>query len=290
TCGLVYELLAGTVASYLLGDSVLQFSTVIGVYLFAMGAGSWLSRFFEKDLVRVFVEVELGVALLGGFSTAAFFLAYSYLGPFHLVLYGVVFLIGVLVGLEIPLLMRILKDNLEFKELVSRVLAFDYLGALVASLAFPLVLMPVLGVMRTPMVMGLLNAGVGLWATWLLRPLFKGGVAALRSRAALVMALLAAGVYFSNALLACAEAGRYGRRVVFARTTPYQRIVVTRGQGGVFRLYLNGHLQFTSLDEYRYHEALVHPAMVAAGSPRRVLVLGGGDGLALREVLRHPSV
>ncbi len=290
TCGLVYELLAGTAASYLLGDSVFQFSTVIGVYLFAMGAGAWLSRHVETGLARCFVEVELAVALLGGLSAPIFFLAHAYLGFFHVVFYGVVFLIGLLVGLEIPLLMRLLKDRVEFKDLVARVLAFDYVGALIASLAFPILLVPYLGVMRTSMAIGILNAAVGLWATWLLRPLIKGGVAGLRARGVLLILLLAAGIVGAERLVLLAEENLYPDAVVFARTTPYQRIVVTRGPGSGFRLYLNGHLQFNSVDEYRYHEALVHPAMASVRAPRRVLVLGGGDGLALREVLRHPTV
>src|SRR5262245_1338241 len=128
-CGLVYELLAGTLASYVLGDSVTQFSLIIGLYLFAMGIGAWLSRFVDSGLARVFVEVELAVALLGGLSAVLLYLSFAYLRFFHVVLYGMVLLIGTLVGLEIPLLMRILKDQLEFKDLVSRVLAFDYVGA-----------------------------------------------------------------------------------------------------------------------------------------------------------------
>ncbi|MBI1916262.1 MAG: polyamine aminopropyltransferase [Planctomycetes bacterium] len=290
TCGLVYELLAGTAASYLLGDTVFQFSTVIGVYLFAMGVGSWLSRFIDKQLAWVFVEVELAVALLGGLASPIFFLGHAYLSFFQVVLYAVVFLIGTLVGLEIPLLMRILEGTIEFKDLVSRVLAFDYVGALIASLAFPMLLLPSLGIMRTSLAIGIVNALVGLWATWLLRPQIKGSVTALRARAILVIVLLGVGIVFSNRLILFAEEGIYADPVVFTRTTPYQRIVVTRGTGGVFRLYLNGHLQFNSVDEYRYHEALVHPAMAAVVSPKRVLVLGGGDGLALREVLRHPNV
>src|SRR5215471_4876460 len=127
TCGLVYELLAGTLASYVLGDSITQFSIIIGVYLFALGVGSWLSRFVESGLAHRFIEVELGVAILGGASAPLLFLSFARLSYFHIVLYGVVFAIGVLVGLELPLLMRILKDNLEFKELVSRVLTFDYI-------------------------------------------------------------------------------------------------------------------------------------------------------------------
>src|SRR5437660_9772258 len=176
TCGLVYELLAGTLASYVLGDSVTQFSLIIGIYLSALGAGAWLSRFIERELARTFVDVELAVAVLGGASAPLLFLSFAHLSFFHVVLYGVVFLIGLLVGLEIPLLMRIMKDQLDFKELVARVLAFDYLGALLASLLFPLLLLPKLGLVRTSLVFGMLNAAVGLWATWVLRPLLPRGV------------------------------------------------------------------------------------------------------------------
>src|SRR4051812_10604805 len=124
TCGLVYELLAGTLASYVLGDSVTQFSFIIGIYLFALGVGAWLSRFVDTGLARCFIEVEFGVAILGGLSAPLLFVSFGRLGYFHLVLYGMVAAIGVLVGLELPLLMRIVKDQLDFKELVSRVLAF----------------------------------------------------------------------------------------------------------------------------------------------------------------------
>jgi len=290
-CGLVYELLSAAIASYLLGDSIFQFSTVIGVYLFAMGVGSWLAGFVGEQVAWVFIEVELGVALLGGASAPVLFLSNAYLSFFPVVLYVLIFLIGMLVGLEIPLVMRILKDNLEFKDLVSRVLAFDYIGALVASLAFPLLLVRYLGMMRTSMGIGLLNAAVALWATWLLRQQIKGGVALLRARAVLLMVVLVGGMVLSNQILSLAEEELYGgERVVFARTTPYQRIAITRSGSGPFKLYLNGHLQFNSLDEYRYHEALVHPAMMSVKQPRNVLIMGGGDGLALREALRYRSV
>ena len=106
TCGLIYELIAGTLASYVLGDSVTQFSTVIGVYLSAMGLGSWLSRYLERNIAIRFVEIEIAVALVGGTSAAVLFLAFSHLEPFRVVLYGLVVVVGTLVGLEIPLLMR----------------------------------------------------------------------------------------------------------------------------------------------------------------------------------------
>jgi len=289
TCGLIYELLAGTLASYVLGDSVTQFSLIIGIYLFALGVGAWLSRFIETGLARRFIEVELGVALLGGLSAPLLFLSFARLTYFHIVLFGVVFGIGVLVGLELPLLMRILKEHLDFKELVSQVLTFDYIGALVASLLFPLFLVPKLGLVRTSLIFGLFNAGVGLWATWFMRSLIKGEVTGLRVRGAIVVTLLIIGVIKANSLTALAEDELFAEDIIYARTSPYQRIVVTRAKAG-FQLFLNGHLQFNSGDEYRYHESLVHPAMMSAGSARRVLVLGGGDGLALREILKHPEV
>src|SRR5215212_1701469 len=293
TCGLVYELLAGTLASYVLGDSVTQFSLVIGIYLSALGAGAWLSRFVEKELALRFVEVELAVAVVGGASAPLLFLSFAHLSFFHVVLYGVVFLIGVMVGLEIPLLMRILKDHLDFKELVARVLAYDYAGALIASLLFPIFLVPKLGLVRTSLMFGFLNAGVGLWATWLMRPLIGGGVTRLRAQACVVMALLAVAFVKADALTSLAEDAMFADDIVYTKTTHYQRIVVTRNRAG-FQLFLNGNLQFSSADEYRYHEALVHPAMALAAegsrAVRRVLVLGGGDGLALREILKYPSV
>jgi spermidine synthase len=288
TCGLIYELLAGTLASYVLGDSVTQFSLIIGIYLFAMGVGSWLSRFIDKALARRFVDIELAVAILGGFSAPLLFISFSRVSYFYAILYLVVFAIGVFVGLEIPLLLRILKNEIEFKELVSRVLAFDYIGALLAAILFPIFFVPRLGLIRTSLVFGMLNAAVALWGTWLLRPLIKGGITALRVKAVVVMALLLIGLIKANTLTQLAEDEMFADEIVYTKDTPYQRIVITRGRAG-FQLFLNGNLQFSSTDEYRYHEALVHPAMLSS-NPRRVLVLGGGDGLAVREILKYPSV
>lgn len=289
TCGLIYELLAGTLASYVLGDSVTQFSLIIGVYLSALGVGAWVSSFIRKNLARTFVEVELGVALLGGTSAPLLFLSFAQLTWFQPILFGVVFSIGVLVGLELPLLMRILKDHLDFEDLISRVLAVDYIGALVASLLFPMLLVPRLGLVRTSLVFGLLNAGVGLWGTQLLRPIIGGSVRGLRIRALLVIALLLAGLINADRLTSLAEDRLFQNPIVYSVTTPYQRIVVTK-DGPSFQLYLNGNLQFNSIDEHRYHEALVHPAFAATKTTKRVLVLGGGDGLALREILKYDRV
>ncbi|HEY6174751.1 MAG TPA: polyamine aminopropyltransferase [Kofleriaceae bacterium] len=288
-CGLVYELLAGTLGSYLLGDSVTQFSLVIGLYLSAMGGGAWLSRRITGSLARRFIEIELAVAVVGGASAPVLFLAFGSVAHFQVVLLGFVAAIGVLVGLELPLLMRLLEGQIAFKDLVSRVLTFDYIGALAAAVMFPLVLVPKLGLVRSSLAMGAANACVGLWGTWLLGDRLGAACRGLRLRAIGVLAAMAVALVFANRFTTWAEDEMYADPVVFSETTPYQRIVVTRGRAG-FQLFLNGNLQFASADEYRYHEALVHPAMMAAESPRRALILGGGDGLALREVLAYRAI
>jgi spermidine synthase len=291
TCGLIYELLAATVSSYVLGDSVTQFSLVIGIYLSAMGVGSWLSGYLDKDLAKRFVEVEMGVALLGGFSAPILFLTFANVTYFNIILYSMVFSIGALVGLEIPLLMRILKDELDFKQLVARVLALDYVGALLASLMFPIFLVPRLGLNRTSLIFGMLNAAVGLWGTWLLANLIKKrDLNILRLKGFVILILLLIGFIKADTLTSLAEDGLFADNIIYAKSSQYQRIVVTKGKTG-YALFLNGNLQFNSFDEYRYHEALVHPAFAAHdGAAKRILVLGGGDGLAVREILKYPQV
>lgn len=288
TCGLIYELIAGTLASYLLGDSVTQFSTIIGAYLFAMGIGSYLSQFIRRNEVGMFIQVELLVGMVGGCSAALLFMLFSEVDSFRVLLYAMVTIIGALVGLEIPLLLRILKDRLEFKELVSQVFTFDYVGALLASLLFPLVLVPHLGLVRSSFLFGGLNVVVALATLHLLRR-HVAWARSLQSAGLIVLAGLIAGFAFSDRLLAWSEKAAYADTVIFARSTPYQRIVITR-EASDLRLYLNNNLQFSSRDEYRYHEALVHPGLARLTGPANVLVLGGGDGIAVREVLKYPSV
>ncbi|CAN5479218.1 polyamine aminopropyltransferase [soil metagenome] len=290
TCGLIYELLAGTLSSYVLGDSVTQFSLIIGIYLFAMGVGSWASRYIDRNIAEKFVDIELAVAVIGGFSAPLLFLTFANLSYFGIVLYSMVFIIGTLVGLEIPLLMRILKDELDFKDLVSKVLALDYIGALAASLLFPIFLVPKLGLNRTSLLFGMLNAAVGIWGTWLLEPLIKRNINILRVKGFVILALLFIAFIKADSLTTLAEDNLFTDNIIYAKSSPYQRIVVTKGKTG-HALFLNGNLQFNSFDEYRYHEALVHPAFAAFGeNPKRILVLGGGDGLALREILKYKSV
>jgi spermidine synthase len=291
SCGLAYELIAGALSSYLLGDSVLQFSTIIGCYLFAMGVGAHFSKYVrDEDVLARFIDIELAVGLIGGLSAAMLFMTFSWMAaPFRTLLYVLVFMVGALVGMEVPLVMRALnaRDTV-FSELVSRVLTFDYLGALAVSLLFPLVLAPHLGLVRTGFLFGMLNVAVAFWTLHAFRAELRGsGGRALR--AGLVMLVLMAGFGLSDRMVKWGEHGLFGDEIVYATTTPYQRLVITRWKDDT-RLYINGNLQFSSRDEYRYHEALVHPLLERLPWAKSVLVLGGGDGLALREILRYPNI
>ncbi|MBN8826214.1 MULTISPECIES: polyamine aminopropyltransferase [unclassified Spirosoma] len=288
TCGLIYELVAGTLASYLLGDSVTQFSTIIGVYLFSMGIGSWLSKYLDGNLLKWFIQIELLVGLVGGFSVPLLFVLFEQVASFRLLLYLLVGFTGALVGLEIPLLMRILENQITFKDLVSRVFTFDYIGSLLASLVFPLWLVPQLGLIRTSLFFGLLNVGVAGFLLYRFAETrsFRAVFTAILGLS--ISGLMAAFVY-AEKIMAYSEGATFQDAIIYSKSTPYQRIVLTRNNREL-RLYLNGNLQFSSADEYRYHEALVHPAMQARPTARRVLVLGGGDGLAVRELLKYPAI
>jgi spermidine synthase len=288
TCGLIYELVAGTLASYLLGDSITQFSIIIGSYLFAMGIGSYLSKFLKGNLLAWFIRIEILVGLVGGSSAAILFVLFEQIVYFRVILYAQVIMTGILVGLELPILMRILKDRLKFTDLVSRIFTFDYIGALFASLLFPLVLIPYLGLLRTSFFFGLLNISVALVVSYRFGDELSSR-RALRWSAWLGILVMLMGIVLSDKLTSISESLTYADAIIYAKSSPYQRIVITRSKND-WRLFLNGNLQFSSEDEYRYHESLIHPGLSRISNPSNVLILGGGDGMAAREILKYPSV
>ncbi|NKC14598.1 MAG: polyamine aminopropyltransferase [Gammaproteobacteria bacterium] len=287
-CGLVYQLLAGTISSYLLGDSVFQFSLVIGVFMAAMGAGAFWSRHIRGNLAGAFVTIQVVLGILGGFSAALLLFAFSALANYETILLFVLISTGTLVGLEIPLIVRLLREEQSLRVNLSSVLSLDYAGALVAALLFPLVLVPQLGLIRTSLLFGLLNVAVGVLALKALHHLIPRPRAHYFYTCAAATALLISFIG-AESIERFFETRLYTGTIVHAETTPYQRIVIT-ADGAETNLFLNGGLQFSTIDEYRYHEALVHPAMTIAERHLKVLILGGGDGLALREVLRYGDV
>ncbi|MBP6531930.1 MAG: polyamine aminopropyltransferase [Bacteroidia bacterium] len=288
TCGLIYELIAGTLASYLLGDSVTQFSTIIGIYLFSMGIGSYLSKFITKNLLSWFIQIEILVGVIGGISSTILFLCFDQVSGFHIILYSLIILTGTLVGLEIPLLMRILKDEFDFSELVSKVFTFDYIGALFASILFPLFMVPYLGLLKTSYFFGLLNVIVAVILCFRFEPMIRY-LKFLKFQAIAAVLFLLLGFVYAEQIQSYAETLTYSENIIYSKSSPYQRIILTSDRG-ITKLYLNNNLQFSSADEYRYHEALVHPGLSRMEEPKSVLILGGGDGLAVREVLKYPTV
>jgi spermidine synthase len=286
---LIYELIAGAVSSYLLGSSVTQFSLVIGIFLSAMGLGSYLSKFIEKDLLLRFIQIEICIGLIGGASALILFSGFTYTDIYLIFMVSVTGSIGTLIGLEIPLLIRILRAREESLSLtVSNVMTFDYIGSLAAALAFPFLLLPHLGLLRSSFMSGLLNIGVAWLATEYFRDELKR-VSALRLCSIAGIVVIGIGLIFSTRLVGLLEDRMYPDEVIYAKQTPYQRLVITKWRHDV-RLFIDGNLQFSSRDEYRYHESLVHPAMNLSKHRNKILVLGGGDGLAAREILKYPDV
>ena len=286
-CGLIYELLIATLSSYLLGSSVTQFSLSVGLFVGSMGLGSWLSQRVTKRLLAVFVGLELLLGIVGGASAASLYWAYS-AGPFYwVVLLGFLVVIGALVGIELPLLVRLMDRYGQLRTIVAQALTFDYIGALAGSILFPLVLLPALGIMRVAFLVGLVNVGVAVYTLHTFRARLRGGAPYLLCAGAALV--LAVGFTQSLRLTGFFERRLYEDEVIYARQTPYQRIVFTRWRDDL-RLFLDGNLQFSSTDEHRYHETLVHPAMGLSASREHVLLLGAGDGLAAREVFRWPDV
>jgi spermidine synthase len=290
-CALTYELVVATLSSYLLGDSITQFSLTIGFFLFAMGIGSLLSRRIKRNELRWFIIVELSVAFFGGTSAVLLYATFSSADLFYyVVMIAVSLAIGICVGLEIPLLTRIVADRSALSDALADVLSIDYLGALIGSLAFPIILLPLLGVTLTAFLMALCNLLVAMICLYTFRSYLSG---VWRQRlwigSSLMVCMMLGGAIVSTDLVRLLEQQLYTDAIIYSQQTPYQRIIIT-ARTRDYRLFLNGNLQFSTIDEYRYHEVLVHPVMSLPRSHERVLVLGGGDGFPARELLKYPDV
>ncbi len=290
-CGIVYELIIGTVSSYLLGNSVYQFSLTIGFFMFAMGIGSYLSRFIGQNLIEAFVYVEMALAIVGGLCSIALFMLFPYAPWFYTTAqFAFILLIGALVGLEIPLLTRVLAERRGTRRSIADVMSLDYVGALIGSVAFPLLLLPSLGLITSSFAIGLINIAVAMLSVIWLRDHLRRPRAMMVAVLTILAALIALTVAASW-LTAKAQQHLYFDRIVWSKQTPYQTLVVTQTwRKNDLRLFIDGHLQFSEYDEHRYHEALVHPAMASGPVAKNVLVLGGGDGLAVREILKYDQV
>ncbi|MFE1769387.1 polyamine aminopropyltransferase [Streptomyces angustmyceticus] len=305
-CGLVYELELVALATYLVGDSVTQASIVLSVMVFAMGVGALLAKRMRCRAAVGFGAVEAGLALVGGSSAMALYACFAWFGQSRSALVGFSLAIGILIGAEVPLLMTLIQRvrRQDAGGAVADLFAADYVGALVGGLAFPFLLLPGFGQLTGALLTGGVNAVAGaVLVLWLFRDDLSARARwSLLAANAVVLALLAAGVLLAAPFERAARQAVYGSSARVAVQTGIQEVVMTggtgagggagrgrKGLGGPLALYLDGRLRVSAETEYRYHEALVHPAM-AGGPHGRVLVLGGGDGLAVREILRHRAV
>jgi spermidine synthase len=300
-CGLVYELELVALATYLIGDSVTQASVVLSVMVFAMGIGSLAAKRLRWHAAASFGAMEAALALVGGCSAMALYAVFAWTGAWgglwesgsRCLLVAFSLAIGLLIGAEVPLLMELIQRvrRQDAGGAVADLFAADYVGALVGGLAFPFLLLPLLGQLTGALVTGAVNAVAG---GVLVLGLFRGDLTRRARRLLLlanlaVLAVLATAAVLVDDFERAARQAVYGEHVRVAVQSGIQEIVLTGGTDGrPVALFLDGRLRVSGRDEHRYHEALVHPAMT--GPHARVLVLGGGDGLAAREVLRHPGV
>ena len=289
-CTIIYELLIGSVSSYFLGDSIKQFSIVIGLTMTAMGIGTLISRLINKDLIYYFILIEIILAVIGGLSVPILYYSYVVQEFYYFMMCILILAIGILIGLEIPLLTRIMEKYYNLKDNISNVLSLDYLGAFVATLLFPFVLLPILGIFNTSIFAGFLNLLVGILNFyWFKDKITNKKGFKLKSLSVFISILLVFFVLCSDYLMKNWENTVFDDRVIFSKQTPYQKLVMTKNKEDI-RLFIDGNVQFSSIDEHRYHELLVHIPMSLVKNREEVLILGGGDGLAAREILKYSDV
>ncbi|WP_246475928.1 polyamine aminopropyltransferase [Brevibacterium renqingii] len=293
SCGMVYELALVALGSYLLGDTIVQASIVLAVMVFAMGIGSLATKRLTEFAAVSFALIEAALGVIGGLSVILLYLAFAFADVYTVAMVAMAFVIGALIGAEIPLLMELVQRIRAQKasSAVADLFAADYVGGLIGGLAFPFLLLPLLGLPRGALAVGMTNTVVGvLIVLWLFRTeLARTSQALLAALLVLIVGGLTVVWVFTDDIEVTTRQRLYRDPIVHSQRSDYQEIVLTEApKTGDTRLYLNGDLQFASVDEYRYHESLVHPLM--NGPRRKVLVLGGGDGLAVREILKYPDV
>ncbi|WP_026652983.1 polyamine aminopropyltransferase [Butyrivibrio proteoclasticus] len=288
-CSMCYELIISAVSSYLLGNSTMQYSTTIGFYMCALGLGSYISRYFGKKLFNIFVMIEISIGIIGGVSSLVLFLSNIYIQAYPVVMYLITIMIGTLAGAEIPILTRIIEeDEQNLKMTLSSIFSFDYVGGLVGSIAFPILLLPKLGYFATSFLCGLMNILAAIMIIIKFRDRIEN-YKIYRLVTIIIAIFMILGMIFSDNISDSIEGGLYRDRVVLIEQTQYQKIVMTKHKDDT-RLFIDGNCQFSTKDEYRYHEALVHVPMSKVANRENVLILGGGDGMAVREVLKYDTV
>ena len=286
--GIVAEFVLSTLATYLIGDAIFQWTIVMSLMLFAMGLGSRLSRFFTGQLLEVFILAEFLLSILCASSAETAYGLAAFTKYTALIIYTQAFMIGCLIGLEIPLVTRLNDEYEELRANIAGVMEKDYFGALLGGLVFAFIALPYLGMTYTPIILGSINFLVASFLLWRFYALVRKKKT-MMACFFFTFLFLTAIALLAEPIIRFGEQKKYKDKVIYAKQTTYQKIVMTRWKS-YYWLFINGQEQFSTYDEDRYHEPLVHPAVKIARGSGKILILGGGDGLALREVLKHANV
>lgn len=288
--GVVAEYILSTLATYFLGDSVMQWTMIMSVMLFSMGLGSRISKGIKVHLLEKFIFIEFTLSLLVAFSSLIVYTVAAWSAYTGIVIYGMSILIGLMIGMEIPIVVRLNEEFQALRTNISSVLENDYYGSLAGGVFFAFVGLPYLGLSYTPIVLGFVNFAV---AVGLFLVLWQKLEVRLKTRivsfASVVGVVLIAAFFIAQPIIQFGEQKKYKDKIVYSEQSKYQKIVITQWKDN-FWLFINGNQQLSSFDEEMYHEPLVHPALSLAKKPYNILVLGGGDGCAVREILKYPDV
>ena len=288
--GIVAEYVLSTLATYFLGDSVFQWTMIVSIMLFSMGLGSRISKYFSKNLLQRFILIEFTLSVLTAYVSVITYSASAYYGNSYLIIYSLSIIVGLLIGMEIPIVIRL---NDQFEKLhvnVSSVMENDYYGSLVGGVFFAFIGLPYLGLTYTPIILGSINFSVAIGLYFMLKSaLGDKQIVKINILSLCVFLLLISGYLFAQPIISYGEERRYKDKVVYEEQSKYQKIIITQSKED-FWLFINGNQQLSSIDEVMYHEPLVHPVMRLSKNPTDILVMGGGDGGAVREILKYPSV
>lgn len=288
--GIVAEYLLSTLASYLMGDSIYQWAMMISIMLFAMGLGSRVSKSIKSNLISSFIYIEFVLSILVSFTVIISYTFTIFNIHAGFIIYSMAVAIGLLIGMEIPVAIRI---NDEFETLrvnVSAIIEKDYYGSLAGGVFFAFIGIPIFGIIYTPFILGAVNfvvACILLVFIWKYIPQNKKRKYLFFSFLVAILILL--GSIVAKPIIEFDEQTKYKDKIVFSKQSKYQKIIITQWQNHYW-LYINGNQQLSTIDEIMYHEPLVHPVMMLHGYPQNVLVLGGGDGCAVREILKYKSI
>ncbi|MHC4268150.1 MAG: polyamine aminopropyltransferase [Planctomycetota bacterium] len=286
--GIVAEFVLSTLASYLLGNPILQWTILMSLMLFAMGLGCRISKYILHNLLDKFIFLEFSLSILCGVSVALCYWSSTFSKSTGLFIYAFSILIGLLIGAEIPLVTRMNESYEELRVNISSVMEKDYYGALAGGLLFAFFALPFFGLTYTPIALGIINFLVASILFWKFKHLLHYKKA-IKISFWSITAFFLIFIFAVKPVILFSEQKKYKDRIIFEQQTAYQKIVITQWKDKYW-LFINGNEQFSTFDEEKYHEPLIHPAMSLSTQKKNILVLGGGEGLAVREILKYKDV